>query len=784
MKLLWVDDQLVDLYQTTVIAQTLQVFDPGRLGSVLTNYTSSIKVPRTRNNDVIFSFLANSKTKSNVPYASLSCRYEENGLPIIRNARIVLNEVNQEYSFTIYSGPWGFFETIQDLMLWDLNFLDLNTGWQDSDRDAVRVATTGIVQALVNDGRLVQNQVSVAPTIENQGGILKPPQVYYHTTLEKIFNGFQYSGDIFDNDIYKKLVIPLSVIYNDPAFLEAKAFLAAVPGVFPDTQIIVNTTETVLFNRNIKQGSDNFWNGSEYVVLNTDTPLRYFRLNFYVDLTIEVTGGTVDIVVEATGYTDEETLNVGTGTYSLVLEVGVGLQDGDIVRVRIRTNSGTPTTEIKSGQFYTVNVTGTEGQEFLPSIIEEYIYFNKLFPKITMLDFIKDFCVRFNVQITQIDNTLQVNTLNSILDDRSGPDWTTKRDKGLDRIRYAFSTYGKTNSLKSPTDDFTPDLTDDYGDGKFTIPNENLRDSFNIYTSFFAVTQMINTFGVFMLNMNLVPNLANFGRMPGKRLFFVREQYDFEPPVLYDAIDRSDYLVGYYFDPNQDYDLSYQFFIDNFHQKFIDRCLRRVRLVEREYNLSDLDIFKFNQQVPIRDNGERFLVTKISNRVSKKVVKVELLKIESNPENFFTSGDENIISGNLVNFLQILGDAVPPENDIEMQLFEDITGNPTWQTTFDNGVDTPSALTVLGNLSFNDGTMNSGASIDADVLKTNNDGFGTTGFPMNTGYVEWMLNGVRVNTKTFNTASSSAAQVLNYTYTGIVYGDTLRVNVFEDGSTP
>jgi len=62
MRLLYVDDQLVDLFPNTVIAQTLQVFDPGRIGSIVTNFTASITAPKTRNNEIIFRFISNSKT--------------------------------------------------------------------------------------------------------------------------------------------------------------------------------------------------------------------------------------------------------------------------------------------------------------------------------------------------------------------------------------------------------------------------------------------------------------------------------------------------------------------------------------------------------------------------------------------------------------------------------------------------------------------------------------------------------------------------------------------------
>ena len=211
MRLFYVDDQLVDLRANTVIAQTLQVYDPGKVGSVTTNYTSSIKAPRTFGNDQIFGYLGNSKTKSDVPYTSLGCRYQENGLPIIRNGRVIVSEVNeQDYSLQVFSGPWGFFEIIQDKTLWDLDFDDLNGPWEQSDRDGYRNATTGILQALLDDGLL---ESLFPPVITWQEDTIRSPQIYYHTVLEKVFSsfGFEYEGDIFTNDIYKKHAIEITI---------------------------------------------------------------------------------------------------------------------------------------------------------------------------------------------------------------------------------------------------------------------------------------------------------------------------------------------------------------------------------------------------------------------------------------------------------------------------------------------------------------------------------------------------------------------------------------------
>lgn len=794
MKHLYVDEQLMDLYQNTVIAQTLQIFQPGRLGSVVTNYTSQIRVPITRNNERILSFLSNSKTKSDIPFTSLSCRYMENGIPIIQNARVVLMYVDEsEYVLNIYSGPWGYFERIDKKKLWDLDFLDINGPWDETERDGYRNTTEGIVQALVDDGQLEES----GGAILYQEDIIRCPQIYYHTVARKLFSsfGYEFEGDIFDNPIFNSIVIPLGVVYKDPRFFESKSFWASASG---DQEMINPVTQTdVEFTENITQGSANFYDGvSQYIVVNPDTAARFFRIRFVVNITIEVVGGTVDILLTATGYSDQVIgSGVGDGTYSTSGTLSTGHKDGDVVKVVIIAASGTPTVNITNGIFYAIPYTGIDDPDdetYLPTIVPEYVYFEKLFEDILITDFLRDFCVRFGCQITQINNKIVVNTLNKILDIQTGPDWTAKRHKGPNKISYSIQGYGQTNFIKSPNDDeFSPELTDEYGTGQFLVPNENIPIEQTIYNSLFYVASMITTEGVFMYYLNItevneVSMLPEFVRYPGNRMFFVRDRYDFEPPVIYDSVEREDYLVGYFFDPDQEYNMGWQFFIDNFQTKFVDRCLRRLRLLERYYNLKELDIFSFNQQVPIWDNNERFLVTKISNYVPGKLTKVELLKIEPNPENFFVQGTENEISGDIEDTMEVIGNTVDEILSLQMELTEDQTGNPTWQTTFDNGSDS-AVLVTTGSGGTDTDTLDphvGSLNVDADVVKTNNDGNGTDGFPTTTGWVEWLRNGTQVNTETFDSSSHSSLQGLNYTYLNVKAWEILKVFVHEDGTSP
>ena len=116
---------------------------------------------------------------------------------------------------------------------------------------------------------------------------------------------------------------------------------------------------------------------------------------------------------------------------------------------------------------------------------------------------------------------------------------------------------------------------------------------------------------------------------------------------------------------------------------------------------------------------------------------------------------------------------------------ESVAGNPTWECDFDNteAIDT---LVTIGDGSSDSGILDHHGVLDviANVLKTDNDGNGTTGFPTATGYVEWLRNGVRVNTATFDSSGHSNSFGLNYTYLDVKAWEVLLVKVFEDGTTP
>jgi hypothetical protein len=206
-------------------------------------------------------------------------------------------------------------------------------------------------------------------------------------------------------------------------------------------------------------------------------------------------------------------------------------------------------------------------------------------------------------------------------------DWTAKRIKGREVVRYAYNGLARSNCFTAQTDAMTPDLPDDYAKGVFTIANENINETQTIFTSVFAMTEMASFQGlVFMARIDTEPNGAHFGRNMGKRLMYLRDNYSGEPDVLYDATPRSDYKVAYFIDARYNYSMHWQFFIDNYYTDFVLR-LQKAKALTRYYFLNDVDIHTFDQLKLIYDSGETFIVTKINNYISGKMTEVELFKI-------------------------------------------------------------------------------------------------------------------------------------------------------------
>lgn len=628
----WINEQLIDLRPGTVIAKTIQAFDLFAFGTARANYTNQITAPKTNNNQKALQFVDNLKSASTYAYQLLPARVIQNGIELIGNGFAQIVSSDTSYNITFFDGNYAFFTQLADKKLWDIDLSSLNGQWGGAEKDAARTAVSGLIPAVINFGNWLASGANLDGTAY---GHANPPSIFYSTLLDKIFStfGFTYSGNVFSLDKFKKMIMPLNLIYS-PKFCTAKEFNASAPG----TQVMVNplVATKVTFNNVGTNGTDNYYDGVDTWTPNlAAAAANYFLVcNFGALVNITVAGGTVDIkmridnsigpdIVIATG--------VGSGTYSAESSGGIdatyplntGWRHGDHCYVTIIQKTGAPTVTINSGVFWNKVPVVTPGINWNNS----YIVPQHLLPDMLITDLMKDFAVRFGLLFKESKGSIQVRNIDELINDTgTAVDWTAKRDTSVpEKLSYQFPNFSQVNKLKwDNSADST--LSKDYQMGSFAVPNIHLSPEQTI-TSPFSASSTLATLGINMGQAVIYDSVTpKFTGVVGSRLMLVRDPYVGEPTVKFNAAFQAAYKVGYFLDGKQANQMSFAQDIASYLSQFPLR-MQSAKMILRSYNLNDVDINNFDQLKLIYDDGAFFIVNKISSYVPGKSTSVELFKV-------------------------------------------------------------------------------------------------------------------------------------------------------------
>lgn len=654
--LIYAGEKIIDLDNKTNIALTFQSINVGNLKSRSANYSNTIKLKKTENNNTIFGLASYDKSQTTVPYRKINIKIIQDGIETFSNAVGILKDADEFYSLQIYSGIYDIFSIIGDKTINQLDYSDINTnglaypfsaaGWSAARADGVRNTTEGIIAAVIQYGVNVRAIVGGGGTdvyatdnpSEDNGIPFHLPSFFYRTIVERIItqSGYSFSGDVFDDEKYKSLIVTAgnsgSGSTYDPDFYKDRSFKAYTTG----GQIIVSTVGNQRVNFDIVSfnGSKQYYDGvNSYVKSNNEPDNFVLKLRLYLDIT--VSGGT--IYIGTTAFTNGELQNRGTGIYELELSVPYGFVNFGI---GVRTYSGSPTVVINGGYLVGDAVPSSEEATVLDPDFVTRIY-NGLLPKITQKRFLQDFMVRFGLISFEKGNEIIFKNIDDIISDRlNSVDWTMKRDLSVqESIQFDFIDTAKVNKYSYTVHD---DLTDEAtGQGIFYIDNENLKD-LTEFTSIFpsSIDQVFNSGNIGVAPDQIISRLArvsvfnedsllnedaNYVNDPGGRLLLIRSKIAGEPDIIFDSVARSDYKIGYFDDPRFD-TVSWQSFLDDYYSYFLE-CLQKSKSITRYYRLTSIDFSKANPHTLIYDDGSYYLLSKISNFVPGRITKVELFKV-------------------------------------------------------------------------------------------------------------------------------------------------------------
>jgi len=664
---LFINGIQLDLLPDTVIAVTIQGYNPLIPNEVNYSFTNRITVPITVNNRNALNYLDNLASLSSFYKQRQPARFVQNGIEIIPDGYVlVLGIKENSFELAIYSGFLDLFSQLRDKLLIDIDYKDVNRGWTDADQDTFitgRMVAAGygndigkVFTAVVNGGH---NLVYAAPNVQ-----ISPAWALfgYKQMLHKILTqaGYTFDWGLLDDGVnfiqdikFKWLALTQgnkSTLMNYSSRFKASVeFSAEYSGgdqVF--TNIGNGVTAQVLFDTTKLPCV--FWNvatASKYVVANADTALRYFDCQFICSAVVNIAGfagSTCDVSIYLNGVAMvTQSLVVGTTTVSLNFHPGggatIGLKNGDVIEVKVKQTSVNPVTiTVKKGvELYN---TGTMAAA-------EYVYFNEWLPEeLTQLDIMKDFLFRFGQIPKQGNKKVTFRGLMEIINGSSvNPlafnDWTNKRDlTKFDEVTFSLTELAQLNTYLYQ---ISEDISSKYGSGSFTLDDLSLEKEADNTSVFVASADKIfSTIKCANIPVDNALSASQLDADIGARLLMARWSDGSSEGAIKvgTAAARNPYMVGcftkasnsQYYEENLSYanvlaeKYSNVIGSNTGNGSFLER-LKNARWVIRYYNLNDMDIATLDPHKMMLDSGQQFLFPKIFNYVPGAITKVLMLKI-------------------------------------------------------------------------------------------------------------------------------------------------------------
>lgn len=619
---IWYNDELLDLYPNTVIAQTFRAFDFTTFNTQFRSYTNTFRLPFTENNDRIFGNIRTLPSSSDAIYTTSTCRILQNGVEVVNAGIPVVSTSDTGYSMFVISGL-GFFDTIGNERLTDLDFTTATGNAINGSSNPIYSATTGRINPVINYGRFDGSDLLEEIYI---------PSFFYHTIIDSIVSdaGLTKSGTIFSDNKYLQTIIPFGrskyAYAND--FIDKRLIIAEKNSGQSISNANLSTTN-ITFPDVIYEGSENWWDEStsNYTPVEPDAATNERLCNIQVELTMDitVTGGTVNIILQNSSLTLAS--GIGTSSFTVLSSAtGESARVNRTYNIRATSASGTPSITVNSGRLTITPIN-------IPPIgATSHMYYNLLLPEMSKKDFLKDFSIRFGQFFKEVDDVVYCKSIDEIINDKANAvNWTTKRVRKSDSISYVPTGYGKNNYLRYQSIDFQ--VPEDFGQAVFTITNQGLKDEVTLYSKF-ASSKTDYTGDIYCAQVPVYDNtetnfLENFKLNPGLRVLLVRDKATDEPTLTANGgaiTGISTYKVAFFHDRNQTYTCKYDETVDTYYPLLI-AALQNYKLVSREYILTEADIQNLDFFVPVFDEDSYYVLSEVGPYIPGRPCRVKMLKV-------------------------------------------------------------------------------------------------------------------------------------------------------------
>jgi len=205
---LYIEEKLMDMLPSERPSFTFQANDFFDISTREASKSNKFRLPKTRGNIENLEMSESVNSATTKPYRKLKCTYIKNGIEIVPEGYAIIEQSDDYYNVTIYSGNINFFSAIEGKYLNDLPLSTWNHLWDLTSIAGFKAATSGLVYPIVaytDDPAYIgsaTNDVDVRRLL---------PMFFCHTLLRLIVSeaGFTLpSGSFFDtNPFFQKLLL-------------------------------------------------------------------------------------------------------------------------------------------------------------------------------------------------------------------------------------------------------------------------------------------------------------------------------------------------------------------------------------------------------------------------------------------------------------------------------------------------------------------------------------------------------------------------------------------------
>lgn len=455
------------------------------------------------------------------------------------------------------------------------------------------------------------------------------PLISYSQIIDKIITNAGYTSNLLmtNEAFYEKLYITFSKSkYEYPDRLLDKMKFRAIGSGSQHIFINNGSPHAIEFPTIIDSGTYLWYNSTDtYQVPAWPYSIEYVvNARIIVDVVFSITPTNLEFYFTVDGVTDtlmETVVHAPAARYVFSFVSNVMITDATPKNFKLTAvrpgGAGTVTIDVVEAEFWVDIEPKAFGIVNLSALI---------LPTKPQKDFIKDFMMRFGILASEKNTVLTMSEIQKTIGESySYVDWTSKRDTSVrESIKFEPKNYAQENIFKDITTDDALFLGASY---PINIDDETLAASKNFYTSIMAAVEQNNNNGMRLCRVELFDRTDNSPTyISSPTLLYVREKKDGDSTVMYAGDVKSSFLVCVYNDPLFEFNTTWKYFLTNYYP-LISAALQRAKTANRRYNLLPLDIAELDLFKLMYDDGQIYLINKVSKYVPGSSTQVEIFKV-------------------------------------------------------------------------------------------------------------------------------------------------------------